>query len=181
MFYTLSSLFNSMLDSPAVRLMTLIEHLNRYANIHIEHEMIRRNKVTSHSNKDSQKTSNNQTTVNKETSETSDSNSDPNDSVTKKTLNEINGNVEYALGRIMVTLLNDRELITLSEDMEFSSTTMKKDDQFFVPETKYVLCNFDFNIGLLAVKLNLPMICKPRDWEASVIPPRTLSDLHGGY
>ncbi|KAF4394150.1 hypothetical protein G4B88_000661 [Cannabis sativa] len=39
------------------------------------------------------------------------------------------------------------------------------------------MCNFD--ISLLPIKLNLPMVCKPLDWTSK--KPRTLADIEGGY
>lgn len=45
---------------------------------------------------------------------------------------------------------------------------------------KNALCNFD--LDLLPIRLSLPMVCPPRDWESkSKRNPRTMDDLHGGY
>lgn len=57
---------------------------------------------------------------------------------------------------------------------------------YYIPKHLYVECLFD--IELLPMQLNLPMVCKPLDWEKyiqfmedSLEPARTLSDLSGGY
>lgn len=58
----------------------------------------------------------------------------------------------------------------------------KKKGDYFIPSHLYAVCNFD--ISLLPIKLNLPMVCKPLDWTSACKPgqkPRNLSDLTGGY
>nr|GMC91927.1 DNA-dependent RNA polymerase [Ipomoea batatas] len=56
---------------------------------------------------------------------------------------------------------------------------------YAVKKTSYVVCNFD--IDLLPVRYNLPIVCPPRDWDVSseakrggVGRPQTLSGLTGG-
>lgn len=41
------------------------------------------------------------------------------------------------------------------------------------------MCRFD--LSLLPIKLNLPMVYEPLSWTPSVRTPSTLSDLRGGY
>jgi len=58
----------------------------------------------------------------------------------------------------------------------------KKKGAYFLPSHLYAVCNFD--ISLLPIKLNLPMVCQPLDWTSACQPgqkPITLSDLSGGY
>lgn len=89
----------------------------------------------------------------------------------------------------MVFFLLGKKLLVLSNDLEFTnvydSETKRKNGKFYIPKTLYGICNFDFS--LLPRKLNLPMVCRPRDWD--IIPklkeeresPQSLSDLSGGY
>lgn len=89
----------------------------------------------------------------------------------------------YPIGTLLVELIENRGVIRLSTDSSDSVPVIKKKSQSFYLESKiYVLCNFDINI--LPVKLNLPMIHKPLDWE-SALPgdkmARKFSDLRGGY
>lgn len=41
------------------------------------------------------------------------------------------------------------------------------------------MCNFDLN--LLPIKLNLPMVCEPLPWKSTAEVPSTLADMAGGY
>ena len=56
-----------------------------------------------------------------------------------------------------------------------------KKGQGYIENSCYVMCNL--NINLLPIKLNLPMLCKPLDWQPAErgSDPDTLSDLIGGY
>ena len=85
----------------------------------------------------------------------------------------------YPFGSSLVEFMEERELITLFSDL--SGTVRVKKGAYYLPSNLYAICNFD--LSLLPIKLNLPMVCKPLDWR-SAIPgqnPRTLSDLSGGY
>lgn len=88
----------------------------------------------------------------------------------------------YPFGSHLVEFMEERGLITLINDLSGSVRVKKKKGCYFLPSHLYAVCNFD--ISLLPIKLNLPMVCKPLNW-ASAIPqdekPRTLSDLSGGY
>ena len=55
----------------------------------------------------------------------------------------------------------------------------KKASKHYIPSKCYVVCNFDIN--LLPVKLNLPMIFLPSKWELPLKKPIMLSDMSGGY
>ncbi|GAB2288714.1 hypothetical protein Dimus_023029, partial [Dionaea muscipula] len=76
----------------------------------------------------------------------------------------------------------ERKLITLSSDLTGGDVRVKtKKGAYYLPSHLYAVCNFD--ISLLPIKLNLPMICKPLDWR-SINPyyhPKKISDLVGGY
>ena len=87
----------------------------------------------------------------------------------------------YAIGVGLVELLVERQLITL-ETTEASCMQQ-------VPVSKikgyilncYAVCNFDLSI--LPIKLNLPMVCEPAPWniKADGDGPFTLADIEGGY
>jgi hypothetical protein len=73
---------------------------------------------------------------------------------------------KYNIGSLLVEFLLNRKRITLSDEIGYYFDNKKKDGSFYSKKTTYVICNFD--LGLLPIKLNLPMVCKPRDWD--VIP-----------
>lgn len=88
----------------------------------------------------------------------------------------------YPFGSGLVQFMEERGLITLMSDLSGTVRVMKKKGSYFLPSHLYVVCNFD--ISLLPIKLNLPMVCQPLD-STSVCPsgqkPRNLFDLSGGY
>lgn len=88
----------------------------------------------------------------------------------------------YPFGSGLVQFMEERKLISLMSDLSGSVRVMKKKGSYFLPSHLYAVCNFD--ISLLPIKLNLPMVCKPRDWTRARPgnqTPRYLSDLSGGY
>jgi len=40
---------------------------------------------------------------------------------------------------------------------------IKKKKAYYIPKTLFAVCNFD--LGLLPINLNLPMVCKPVQWQ----------------
>lgn len=159
MVYVLGSLFHNLQDSPAVRVSTMVDYLNNYVKTH--GTILKSRK---HGSQKPIKSPN------------------PTDS-TKKDAKIRN---EYLIGTLLVEFLVSRELITLTNDLEMSSTTTifpnkNKKGQYFYPKSLYAICNF--NINLLPVKLNLPMVCEPEDWceVDDVSEAKTLTDLYGGY
>ncbi|KAH0439561.1 hypothetical protein IEQ34_025844 [Dendrobium chrysotoxum] len=85
----------------------------------------------------------------------------------------------YPIGLGLVS--HERDLITFMNDKNGNVRVMKKKGSSFLPSHLYAVCNFD--ISLLPIKLNLPMVCKPLDWTSACPEgeePRTLSDLSGG-
>nr|GMD12578.1 DNA-dependent RNA polymerase [Ipomoea batatas] len=91
----------------------------------------------------------------------------------------------YNAGTLLFQFLLDREFICITDDLNLASVVIKRDGMYGVKKTSYVVCNFD--IDLLPVRYNLPMVCPPRDWDVSseakrggVGRPQTLSDLTGG-
>lgn len=88
----------------------------------------------------------------------------------------------YPFGSGLVQFMEERELITLTCDLSGTVRVKKKKGAYFLPKNLYAVCNFD--LSLLPIKLNLPMVCPPQDWTSACQPgqkPRTLSDLSGGY
>lgn len=87
----------------------------------------------------------------------------------------------FPIGAILVDFMLKKEIISVSSDKS-TSVIGKKKDTYYLESTLYVVCNF--YLSLLPIKFNLPMVCKPLDWERARRgddPPRFLSDLKGGY
>nr|YP_010194890.1 hypothetical protein LK293_mgp005 [Arctium tomentosum]YP_010195021.1 hypothetical protein LK294_mgp005 [Arctium lappa]QZZ81629.1 hypothetical protein [Arctium tomentosum]QZZ81760.1 hypothetical protein [Arctium lappa] len=85
----------------------------------------------------------------------------------------------FPIGSSLVELMADRGMITLSSEISRIVQVQKKHGSYYLPSSLYALSNFD--ISLLPIKFNLPMVCKPKDWTSSSKKPRSLSDLKGGY
>jgi hypothetical protein len=80
----------------------------------------------------------------------------------------------------MVDFLKEREVIELNDDMRQSESPVRKIKGTYTRlKKKYVLCNFD--LSLLPIKLNLPMVSPPHSWEPVVENPSTINHLTGGY
>lgn len=90
--------------------------------------------------------------------------------------------IMYPFGSGLVQFMEDRGLITFINDLRGSVRVIKKQGSYYLPSALYAVCNFD--ISLLPIKFNLPMVCEPVDWVSACGPgqkPRNLSDLSGGY
>lgn len=88
----------------------------------------------------------------------------------------------FPFGSGLVQFMEDRGLITLISDLSGSVRVKKNKGSYFLPSHLYAVCNFD--ISLLPIKLNLPMVSQPLDWTSACPPgqkPINLSDLSGGY
>jgi len=163
MIYVLGSLFNCLHESPAVRVSTLVEHLDTYVQAMVYKD---RHIALSPS------MSNKPLIVNTDNKEQAPDNTEQ--ATDKKTP------AKCAIGSLLVEFLVDREVITLSNDLSFTDiyVAKKKKKKYYIPKSIYAICNFD--ISILPIKLNLPMVCKPVDW-ASIKNPTSLTDLSGGY
>jgi DNA-directed RNA polymerase len=96
----------------------------------------------------------------------------------------------YPFGTALVEFLVSRgllRLVTYSSDIIESSggakTVVKKKNQFYRSSFVYAECMF--NPALLPIKLSLPMVFPPKDWEPR-LPEHgrlwlNLSDIYGGY
>lgn len=88
----------------------------------------------------------------------------------------------YPFGSRLVDFMVDRGLISLTNEPIESISVQSKKDSYLIPKHVCVYCNFD--ISLLPIKLNLPMVYQPLDWSSARSDgkkPRYLSDLSGGY
>lgn len=78
--------------------------------------------------------------------------------------------------------MDQRGLRNLINSVDGTVRVKNKQGNYYLPSHLYAVCNFD--ISLLPIKLNLPMVYKPLDWTSNCPPdqkPRNLSDLSGGY
>jgi hypothetical protein len=82
-----------------------------------------------------------------------------------------------------VTFLEERNLITLSNELGINESDLpvkkKTKSSPFIQQKTFAICNFD--LSLLPIKLNLPMVCKPINWKSFVENPTTLADVHGDF
>jgi len=87
---------------------------------------------------------------------------------------------EHPFGVGLVRFMIDRKLIELKEEGS-SIKAVRRGSSYYLPTHQYVVCTFD--VSLLPMRLNLPMVCKPRKWAClqSDKKARTVSDLSGGY
>ena len=186
MLYVLSTLFNCINDQPAVRVSTLVDHLNMM--VKIQAKLLNERNITltpSQSNKEDntyKDTSNKEhdTDKKKSTSDKKDKKNSTSKDTDKKDKKKSTSS-EYAIGSLLVEFLVDRRLIILSNELCFTDldAAKKKKGKYYYPKTLYATCNFD--LSLLPIKLNLPMVCKPQDWVSTKDIPKSLSDLRGGY
>ena len=183
--YTLASLFNCVqTNKPAVRVSTLIEKLDTISRTQANLLKARFKPLTAERYR-----STNPKEIEEQTSKKKVKINEIEEQTSKKKVkkNETLVSKPYIIGALLVEFLLSREMITLSNELDFTHIyeSKRKSGKYFIPKKLYAICNF--NIDLLPIRLNLPMICRPRDWE--VIPqlkakkedPRTVSDLTGGY
>lgn len=97
---------------------------------------------------------------------------------------------DYLFGTGLLQFMLKRELITITNESgdSISSTAINPkskrkntERKFYVHKNSYASCNF--SLSLLPVKLNLPMVCPPLNWESwkEGKSPGSISDLVGGY
>ena len=90
----------------------------------------------------------------------------------------------YDIGKYLLQFMIERNVLHISTDRGVTKedpVLVLKKGQGYIENSCYVMCNL--NINLLPIKLNLPMLCKPLDWQPAErgTDPDTLSDLIGGY
>ncbi|KAK7296945.1 hypothetical protein VNO77_46290 [Canavalia gladiata] len=87
---------------------------------------------------------------------------------------------KFPFGSGLVEFMVNRNLIYIESDS--SKRVDNKKGQYYLQSNLFVFCNFD--VSLLPVKLNLPMVYPPIEWKSSLPNgkhPRCISDLTGGY
>lgn len=88
----------------------------------------------------------------------------------------------YPFGVGLMEFMEERKLIGFSANMVDSQPVKKKGVSYYLPKPLYVFCKFD--LSLLPIKLNFPMVYPPIDWKSTCPPgvkPKNMSDLVGGY
>lgn len=90
----------------------------------------------------------------------------------------------FPIGAALVEFISDRGLMTIQhiDDRRSSVPIQKKKGKYYMPKLLYAFYNFD--VSLLPVKLNIPMVYPPIEWSNARndnLEPKTLYDLKGGY
>lgn len=157
--HVLSMVFNSLEESSIIRLASLIEQL----------ESCVRSQAALLKHRRCKKDNKNSIAVD-----------DVNHSVKEMEKNKYD--TKYAIGSRLVDFMVDRGLISLTNEMKESIPVRTKNNSYYLPKHVCVYCNFD--LSLLPIKLNLPMVYPPLDWKSACPKgknPTYLSDLSGGY
>jgi len=90
----------------------------------------------------------------------------------------------YSIGLQLIHFMVERALINVSTGMDVTNDkpeVILNKGKAYIKKYCYATCNFD--LSQLPIKLNLPMVCRPLDWQPAerFSDPKTLSDLIGGY
>lgn len=204
--YTLASIFNCVhSNKPAARVASLIEQLDTVTREQgkLIHSRINPNTwgvpqaISQLRNKDEE----NKSTMNDMTGgikgkkqkgkvKSQDNLSSKTDKLNNKKAEE-NGEGEktqFMIGGLLVEYMLWKKIICVSDNLGFQKTSVEpkiRKGKYYVPKNLYAICNFD--LTLLPIRLNLPMVCPPRNWD--VIDkvkekrgtPKTITDLSGGY
>lgn len=158
--HVLGRVFNSMGQDSSVRVLTLIQHL----------ELVTRSQASRYYS---------EKVANKQTTPTGDDQAKDSKESDKKKVKAKYMEI-YPIGVNLVMFLVERGLIFFTHKPT-SKRPHKKGGSYYIPMSLHAMCNFD--LSLLPIKLNLPMVCTPVDWHQYRIHMNalTLSDLHGGY
>lgn len=87
------------------------------------------------------------------------------------------------MGCLLVSFMVERDVLRLFSDTNLTmsvASPLEKGSSYYKPCHCYAVCNFDLSI--LPVNLNLPMVCKPLPWRLthdSAAP--SIGDMTGGY
>lgn len=155
MIHVLSSIFSCIEDRPAARVATLIDRLD--STVRLQAKLFFERKTNS--------------------------------SIDSKSVYELlKTKNPMVFGTLLVEFMEMRGLISLLKDLSPPSNVVptkksqkKEEKEYYIKKHHYAICNFDMN--LLPIKLNLPMVCKPTDWAPynDNEIPQSITDLHGGY
>ncbi|GJX48684.1 DNA-dependent RNA polymerase [Tanacetum coccineum] len=88
----------------------------------------------------------------------------------------------YPIGAALVEMLEEKGVIEMILENHEGVKVKKKQGQYYYSK-KAVLVSLNYKLEDLPLKINLPMVCEPQDWEP-INPkryPKTLADLKGGY
>lgn len=86
---------------------------------------------------------------------------------------------KWSFGVLLVCFLEERNIINIRKELSSTVPTSHKKGQWYLEMNHFAYCNFDINN--LPIKLNLPMVCKPKQWHSKIENPKSLADLRGGY
>lgn len=179
MLYVISYLFSCINEYPAVRVSTLIDHLNM--NVKTQAKLLKDRNIALMPSPQSYTDTDTDIKEPDTGTKEQDTGTKKRDTGTKKKVTDKKV-AEYAIGSLLVEFLVDRKLIILSNELNFidNHTTAKKiKGKYYYPKTLFATCNFD--LSLLPIKLNLPMVYAPVPWKSTKEMPKSLSDIRGGY
>lgn len=158
--HVLSVLFSNAYES-MIRLSTLVETLDRYVHDHAR-SLSPKKKVPSDS-----------------VYADGDTEDDHLHKVSKKKGDK---NHRFRIGANLLTFMIEREIIKIIDNQNEQVVT-KGSSSYFQKHALFAICNF--SISELPMKINLPMLCKPKDWSynGSLLDGTVvrLSNLTGGY
>ncbi|XP_031396899.1 uncharacterized protein LOC116207918, partial [Punica granatum] len=97
---------------------------------------------------------------------------------------------KYEIGKRLLEFMIDRKLLHIETfAADDKKAVVKKKGKGYLESNLFAVCNFD--LSLIPLKLNLPMVCKPLNWEHisekqflfdfEIRKPFVLSDMIGGY
>lgn len=84
----------------------------------------------------------------------------------------------FKLGSLIMQFMLDRNFIEFCIDTE-ESKVKSKGGRFYSETPTFIHCTLD--LKLLPIKLNLPLVTPPVDWQPSGKKAKYISDLRGGY
>lgn len=103
---------------------------------------------------------------------------------------------KYEIGTKLLEFMIERNLIHIETvTADGKKAVVKETGKVYLESNLFAVCDFD--LSLIPIKLNLPMVCKPLDWvhitdtdyykdnkiffEFDIKKPFVLSDMVGGY
>lgn len=97
---------------------------------------------------------------------------------------------KYEIGTLLLEFMIERKLIHIENiTADYKKAVVKKTGKGYIESNLFAVCDFD--LSLIPIKMNLPMVCKPIDWKHitevydeyrdSLSDDLLLSDMVGGY
>ena len=164
--YVLGVAFHSIQESSVVRVSTLLGLLDR--TVLTQANIINNNKI-----------------------ESSTATSSRVDSSKEDDIKQKKKGTQFEIGRRLLEFMIERQVIYIeSISADDKKAVVKDKGKGYLEYNLFAVCNFDLSI--LPLIFNLPMVCKPLDWERptdlfdpnynfEIKNPFVLSDLRGGY